>query len=179
MQAVPGLVDQPGDRGQGHLLRQGQHQCLEQWREAGELAGTVRLNLDNPPFEQLHPRRLTSRQLGKITGCATAWCGRHGPDATIQHLAPQTGCRRQVKADPHHLFCRVEINASSRLRLHHVGHYSAYPTHSDCKEVPNSRFGCVLRRRISPIRSIAAGSADAATWRACARVCDLNELRIG
>ena len=79
MQAVPGLVDQPGDRGQGHLLRQGQHQCLEQWREAGELAGTVRLNLDNPPFEQLHPRRLTSRQLGKITGCATAWCGRHGP----------------------------------------------------------------------------------------------------
>src|SRR6516164_245782 len=99
MQAVPGLVDQPGDRGQGHLLRQGQHQCLEQWREAGELAGTVRLNLDNPPFEQLHPRRLTSRQLGKITGCATAWCGRHGPDATIRHLAPQTGCRRQVKAD--------------------------------------------------------------------------------
>ena len=99
MQAVSGLVDQPGDRGQGHLLRQGQHQCLEQWREAGELAGTVRLNLDNPPFEQLHPRRLTSRQLGKITGCATAWCGRHGPDATIRHLAPQTGCRRQVKAD--------------------------------------------------------------------------------
>ena len=134
MQAVSGLVDQPGDRGQGHLLRQGQHQCLEQWREAGELAGTVRLNLDNPPFEQLHPRRLTSGQLGKITGCATAWCGRHGPDATIQHLAPQTGCRRQVKADPHHLFCRVEINASSRLRLHHVGHYSAYPTHSDFKE---------------------------------------------
>jgi hypothetical protein len=30
MHAVPGLVDQPGDRGKGHLLGHRQHQCLEQ-----------------------------------------------------------------------------------------------------------------------------------------------------
>ena len=55
MHAVPGLVDQPGDRGKGHLLGQGQHQRLEQQGEAGQLAEPVGLDLDDPPVGQLNP----------------------------------------------------------------------------------------------------------------------------
>jgi hypothetical protein len=50
MYTVPGLVDQPGDRGKGHLLGHGQNQRLEQQREAGELAKPVGLDQDDPPI---------------------------------------------------------------------------------------------------------------------------------
>ena len=52
--SVPGLVDHSGDRGKGHL--QGQHQRLEQQREAGELAKPIGLDLDDPPVGQPDPR---------------------------------------------------------------------------------------------------------------------------
>jgi hypothetical protein len=54
--AVPGLVDQPGDRGKGHLLGHRQHQRLEQQGEAGELTEPVGLDLDDPLVGQLDPR---------------------------------------------------------------------------------------------------------------------------
>ena len=56
MHAVPGFVDQPGDRGKGHLLGQGQHQRLKQQCEARELAKPLGLDLGDPPVGQLDPR---------------------------------------------------------------------------------------------------------------------------
>ena len=56
MHAVPGFTDQLGNRGKGHLLGHGQHQRLEQQREAGELAKPVGLDPDDPPVGQLDPR---------------------------------------------------------------------------------------------------------------------------
>jgi hypothetical protein len=53
--AVPGFIDQSGDRGKGHLLRHRQHQRLEPQGEAGQFAEPVGLDLHDPPIGQLHP----------------------------------------------------------------------------------------------------------------------------
>lgn len=53
---MPTLSHQTRCRREGHLLAQHQHQCLEQQREAGQLARPRRLDQAHRAVGQLHPR---------------------------------------------------------------------------------------------------------------------------
>jgi hypothetical protein len=53
--AVPGCVDQSGDRGERHLLRHCQNQRLEQQGEAGQLAEPIGLDQHDSPVGQFDP----------------------------------------------------------------------------------------------------------------------------
>ena len=121
---------------------------------------------------QMFPKKKYPARRERCRRCQDSLTSRATPGAAKRLPAPSQGRpkppflpRRNQRLIPSASSpCRTLLSIPDPLRF---------------QRVPNSRFGCVLRRRISPIRSIAAGSADAATWRACARVCDLNELRIG
>ena len=53
---VGGLPDDACDSGERHLLRQHQHERLEQQREAGQAAGKLGLDQAHRAVGQLHPR---------------------------------------------------------------------------------------------------------------------------
>ena len=114
MHAVPGFVDQPGDRGKGHLLGHGQHQRLEQQREAGELAEPVGLDLDDPPVGQLDPRGSdleVAFVLEEVEVPQPLGLGVMDPMQPFDPRRRKPAAGDKVDADRQHLACGVKINA--------------------------------------------------------------------
>ena len=120
MDAMPGQTDQLGHGGKGHLLGHGQHQRLEQQREASEFAEPVGLVLDDLPVGQLHARRPDVQEAFVLEevevtqafdlGVVDRMHARH-----VWHRKPRPG--NEIDADGQRLLSRVEIDAVDVPRL--------------------------------------------------------------
>ena len=118
--AVPGFVDQPGDRGKGHLLGHGQDQRLEQQGKAGQLAEPVGLDLHDPPVGQPHPRRSDFQETFVLEEIEVPQP--LGLRVMDRVRAVDTGRRKpaagdKVDADRQQLSRRIEIDASDVPRF--------------------------------------------------------------
>jgi len=115
MHAVPGLVDHSGDRDKGHLLGQGQHQRLEQRREAGELAKPIGLDLDDPPVGQLDPRGSdleVAFVLDEVEVPQPLGLGVMDPMHAFDPRRRKPAAGDKVDANRQHLACGIEIDAA-------------------------------------------------------------------
>jgi hypothetical protein len=130
-------------------LGQGQHQRLEQQREAGKLAEPVGLDLDDPPVGQLDPRGSdleVAFMLKEVEVPQSLGLGVVDPMQPFDPRCGKPAAGDKVDADREDLACRVKINAPHIPRFGNaesdfkqlVLHRGAFASMAECRTMPHS-----------------------------------------